>query len=486
MLRSGLYNISSAVVRLTLGLLTVPLLIRIMGLEAYGLWALVSAIIAVLALAEAGLSIATTVFVARDLAEDDQVGLAQTLLITCSGMLLVATLVAVALWFGAAGALLIPGLNAVQRDQAVATLQLGALVVWTRLLQQVLVGIEQAYLRYGLLNSLLTIQAVLANVGMVCVAFLGGDVYGLMACQAIVGGLMLIAHMIVCWRLVNPPTLRPAWSWVRFRALGQYSLLTWAASLGGALFSQFDRLIVGSALGVASLAIYAAITNVVSQINLLSALPVQPLLPHLGAHTDDVLSSDLIPQLHQSLVINAVIALGLGGSLVMLATPLLRVLLAQEVTTELRMSLAAAVIVYSLYSLNAVGYFVLLGLRAVRVCTTNVLFFGTLTLALIAVGAYFGGVLGAVLGNVGYLGTLYLTWLAMRTFQVPAKVWLRWVSFPVAWFAIVCILAFVTPVSTEWRVLSLAIALFGLGIWFFNDQRASLVPLMRFLAVRQK
>jgi O-antigen/teichoic acid export membrane protein len=486
MLRNGLYNILSAVVRLALGLLTVPLLIRIIGLESYGLWSLVSAIVAVVALAEAGLSVTTTVFVARDLADNDRAGLAQTVSIIAGSMVVVASGVAALLWFGAAIALLIPGLSTEQQGIATAVLQLGALVVWTRLMQQVLVGVEQAYNRYGLLNALLTAQAVLINMGMVLVAYLGGGLYGMMAWQAIAGALMMGAHAVAVWRLLDLGSLRPAWSWPRFRALGRYSMLTWTSALGGALFSQCDRLIVGSVLGVAPLAIYAAITNIVSQINILSALPVQPLLPHLGARASSASGADITPQLRQTLLVNASVAFALGGCLLMLAVPLMRALLGREITPDLLMPLWAAVIIYSLYSLNAVGYYVLLGLRAVWACTINVLLCGAISLAMIAVGAHYGGLLGAAVGNAGYLGTLYLTWRGMRAFQVPLRVWLHWLAFPLAWFATVCLVALTAPESIELRLFLLVVAIAGLGIWFLNSQRVSLDPLMRRLVARLK
>lgn len=486
MLRSGLYNVLSAVVRLSVGLLTVPLLIRIVGLETYGLWSLVSAVVAVVALAEAGLAITTTVFVARDLADQDRVGLAQTLTITIGGMALVATSIAVALWFGAPQVERLASLSLPQQREAVAALRIGALIVWTRLLQQVLVGVQQAYNRYGTLNLLVTAQAVLGSVGIVLVAHLGGGLAMMMLWQALVGAVVLVAHGFVAGRLLAARSLRLVWSWPRARALGRYSGLTWLSSLGGALFSQCDRLIVGATLGIGPLAIYAAVTSVVSQINALSALPVQPLLPHLGARARGAADAELRPQLHQSLVVNAVVAFALGGGMLMLATPLLELLLAREVGAELLPTLWAAVLIYTLYSLNATGYFVLLGLRSARVCTTNVLLCGALALALIATGARAGGLLGAALGNAGYLGTLYLTWRALHDLQVSPAVWLRWLAFPLGWFGAVCALALVAPEAPEWRAGLLLAALAILAAWFIGSQRLSLEPLMRSLVARQK
>jgi Polysaccharide biosynthesis protein len=69
MLKNGFYNAAAGAVRVGLAILTIPVLIRLMGVEEYGLWALASAIVGIVTLAEAGLSTATTVFVSQDLGQ---------------------------------------------------------------------------------------------------------------------------------------------------------------------------------------------------------------------------------------------------------------------------------------------------------------------------------------------------------------------------------------------------------------------------------
>lgn len=70
MIKNGFYNVVGAVIRIGLTLLTIPLIIRLIGVEEYGLWTLVSTMIGIVGLAEAGLAVSTTVFLSRDLAND--------------------------------------------------------------------------------------------------------------------------------------------------------------------------------------------------------------------------------------------------------------------------------------------------------------------------------------------------------------------------------------------------------------------------------
>ena len=174
MLRNSLYNTSGGAIRLGLYVLTVPLLIRLIGIEEFGLWSLVSATIALLNLMDAGLSTATTLFLSRDLADQDERGIAITCTASAVAMLVLATVTATLLVVGASGIVyLFPTLSADQMDAASMAFRIGGIVVWMRLLQIVFIGMEQAYGRYAALNLLNTAQVLLLSLGLLVVAYMG-------------------------------------------------------------------------------------------------------------------------------------------------------------------------------------------------------------------------------------------------------------------------------------------------------------------------
>ena len=153
MLKNGLYNLISALIRNGFNIISIPILIRLVGLETYGLWILVTSFIAIVGLAEAGLSVATTVFIARDLGNEDQEGILQTITFTFGGMLILATLASGMLWISSPSLVnLFPKLDTKDYELAIKAWQLGSIVVWARLLQQVLVGISQDYQQYKIIN----------------------------------------------------------------------------------------------------------------------------------------------------------------------------------------------------------------------------------------------------------------------------------------------------------------------------------------------
>ncbi len=438
MLKSGLYNVLGAGIRIGLTLATIPLLIRVIGVEEYGLWTLVSAAIGIVGLAEGGLSVSTTVFISKDLANDNINGISQTLTLTFGMMLLLATLAAIALWLGAARLVdLFPRLEPVQQAATVQAFQIGGLVIWGRLLQQVLVGVEQAYQRYKVLNILNTIQAGLSSLGMLGVVSLGGKTIAMMQWQAVTSIGMLVIHVWLVFLLMRGLNLHLMWDRNRGIAIARYSLMTWLVTLSSLLFTQVDRLIVGSVLGPAVLGIYAAITSITTQINSFSALPVQPLLPVLsGLMTKQNVSQLIVQQqVKKAIQINGAIALGIGAALLTLAPIVLHTIIPSATTTENILVFRFAVIIYTFYSLNAVGYYILFSINnAVNICATVQFTSTIISIVMIFFGAFYWNLTGAVIGNIGYVGLWFMTFFGMKKLSIGMRLWLGWIYFPMLCF----------------------------------------------------
>jgi O-antigen/teichoic acid export membrane protein len=477
-LKQGFYNTLGGAVRAAITFLTIPGLIRIIGIKEFGLWALVSAVVGVIALLEGGLSVSTTVFVARDLARGDRVGVAQTLTANLGAMLGLATLAGAVLWFGA-GLIqtFVPTLDASDVEQAAAALRISGLVVWARLLQQFLIGIEQACQRYGLMNSITTGHTALSNVGMLVVAYSGGHIVDLMKWQLLVATVMLTVHSMVGWFLLRHLELRPAWDSDKAKRIWRYGSLAWISSLGVALFSQCDRLIVAAFLGAGGVGVYAAVTSAARQVNYLSGLAAQPLLPLASAFSsgrDKGGEPERSRWVRQAIQMNAVVALGLGASLVLFSPEISAFLLQEAGTNQSAWALRVAAVVFALYSLNAPGYYVLLGLGASGFCAAVVVSSGAVTLLLIAIGAKTLGLVGAVVGSAGYLLTLLLTWRGMHHLGLPHRRWLAWVRFPLLWFLAALIADGLLPQSWSLRgifFLAQSGVLFG---WFLRVQGLSI------------
>jgi O-antigen/teichoic acid export membrane protein len=438
-LRNGLYNAAGGVVRIGLAILAVPVLIRIIGIEDYGVWTLASSIIGLATLAEGGLTVTTTFFLSKDIAHDDKVGVSETLTSTFIAISLFATIAASFLYFGSEFIVsFFPKLKSDQYIQALTAFKLGSLVLWARLLQQHLVGLIQSYEKYGLLNILGTIQNTISTLGLIIIAALGGRVIEMMEWQVLQGFGALATYYLFSSKIIKYADPHFIWSHSRSIAVLKYSSVAWAGSLGSALFTQGDRLIVGSLLSVESLGIYAAITSIVGQINTLSALPISPLLPSITklSTSTNTGTSEIEKKLRQSLQLNVLIAFSLGALIVAMAEKILTEILGTNVSISAIHALQFAATIYAMYSLNAVGYYILYALGKVKTCTIIHFLSAVLSLVIILILSSKIGLIGAVIGNCGYILTCLMTIVSLNELKVKVSLWFKWLVFPFVWFLI--------------------------------------------------
>src|SRR5260370_22506763 len=102
LLRNGLYNVVGQTLRGAASLLAIPFLIRFLGIREYGVWSLAYAVLAVLAMSEAGISVAAAVFLSKDLAKRDFAEFGNTLTIILICAVLVSVGLCLLTWFSGA------------------------------------------------------------------------------------------------------------------------------------------------------------------------------------------------------------------------------------------------------------------------------------------------------------------------------------------------------------------------------------------------
>lgn len=472
LLKNGLYNTAGGIIRIGLGIITIPLLIRQLGVEEYGLWTLTSAVIGVVTLAEAGLSTATTVFVAQDLGEEDLNSLSQTLTVTITTMLLMATLAAICLWFGAEQIItLFPQLKPSEQIEVSKAFQIGAFAVWAKLIQQVLVGIEQAYQRYDLMSLIGTINSLLTSIGMLSIVYGGGATLELMQWQALSSIFILLIHIWIVKSLLSTASIQIVWNEKKALEVGKYSFMVWICSLGGVLFSRADRLIVGSVLGTQMLGVYSAITDVTSQINVMSALPIQPLVPLLGGlmSKKDRQQSELSNKIEQALQTNSLVAVGLGAGLITLSPICLNFLFASKLGSDSLLLFNICCIIYTIYSTNAVGYYILIAIKEINITTTIVSISGILSILAILIGSYQFGMAGAIYGNSGYCLTLILSIIAMKKINLPLKILRQSLLYPFLFLSLVFFVNLFLSSSNLVRIGAFVIQSIVIVYWYFTS-----------------
>ena len=430
-LKQGLQNSAGALVRLAVSVVTIPFLLRHLGLSDSGLWFWIQAVVALICSVESALATTATVFLSR---ETSGAGTSSRLTVALVSAVFLGVALAGALWLFATPVSLLAGdLSSRDSGHVVRAVGVSSLVVLARILQTPFTAMQHARRGFGLWNLLQTAQVVATSLGAVAMAMRTRDLVSLVGWQAVMAWLFLGTHAVVAARLWGLTGRRLVWSRTHWREMTRYTADACVGTLGAVLFAHGDRLVVGPLLGAAPLSVYAAMTTIASQINTLSATVAQPLLPRISGPAsrdrDEVLEL-VAPPLRLS------VAAALGLSLGVVAWgPIVMALFVprwSEVGDDTALRLMA--LIYGLYSLSAAGYYLLQGMGRIRITGVVILSSGLASLATIWTGAYYFGLRGAVAGNVSYTGTMVLVALAMRDLGIPVRRWLPWLAEPLLIF----------------------------------------------------
>jgi O-antigen/teichoic acid export membrane protein len=340
-------------------------LLHSLGGPGFGLWAFAVAISGFGGLASLGVGVATTKYVAEDLASGCPQGATETTRAALSvalggGLLLIALSTAFAPILagtafarmgevGEVGASLIlgVGLLALQEIDGVFT---GALRGAQRfdLAAQVEIGMRIAWIGAVIAAAWFTRDAIATLMISNALGILKAVVKGCAAQSALRGRCMI-------------PTLSTA----SMRRLVRFGKWMWVQNLGGILFTVADKLIVGAIFGAADLARYSICMQLAQLVHAIQATALQPLFPWVTARL-----ASPVPVASTTLKRTAVI-----GGIACLVAPLILIFtadtflnlwisptFARENSDICRVLIGA----YGLLAFNIPVHYLLMGLGAIR------------------------------------------------------------------------------------------------------------------------
>ncbi len=447
MLKNGLYNLFTGVVKATHTIVTIFILTRVMGIEEYGVWALTCSIIELFAIAEAGLSVSTTVFLSTDISRNDRQGFSETLSVTFLLMLCIATLAAFCLWQGASMIVLwIPQLNSFQQQTVIAALKIGSISIWAQLLQQICIGVEQACQQYKILNILDSLQIITLGLGWAILAVNQRGITDLITWQVITSLVFLIIHCCFMSRFIGGLFFRFLWNPKKMREVIVFSVVNWLSVLGVVLFKKSDRLIVATVLGPKQLGLYSIIIDSTNLIHAFATRSIQPIVPAITS-----LSADSGKQINQAEIINKIksafqlhsyVATSLGVTFLLLSGFILNIFLQKQPIENILFEFRIAVVITTIYTIGTVGHYLLLSIQMVKICSVIQICASLTSLFLITTGSIKFGLVGAVLGNLGWSVTILLSFIALKRFDIVFTDLLNWIKVPWLFFLVISLYRF--------------------------------------------
>jgi O-antigen/teichoic acid export membrane protein/SAM-dependent methyltransferase len=437
LMADGVFNSANILISGFIGFLLVPLMLRGLGVESYGIWIAALSLVGILGLFDFGLSITVTREVAASLDQPSKTHAANFvraarnafLLMGVVGAILIATL----------GVPLSRGLHlsALSRKTAPEVFILAGLaLLLDRLLASstsVLCGLR----RFDLRNALAIFSAIVRAAGIVALLRLGANLTWIMIWQVIAAGAAVWAGQIMIGG--NAPEFRTALGWVDWNMVRghlPYGIANQIANFSEIILWQTIPVVVGLALGSAWISTFYIAQKFPISIAPLIWATASALFPALSQHRDESGLAHTQEILEIGTRWTMAIALPLCLGLFITAPELLQAWVHESrpaAVTVLRLITAAVLV----EGLGAASYQLLWGRAEIRkLLTVSVsLAAGALGLSLVLMrrigipGAGWGLFIPMLIASIAYLliaarvcrlGVFHLLWTSLNSSILPA------------------------------------------------------------------
>lgn len=301
-----------------MGLAFVPLYIRYLGMEAYGLIGVFAMLQTWLSLLDFGLAPTLTREMARPIVNAEDTQLRWNLLRSIElAIAALALSTAAMLWTGADW-IATAWLRA-QRLPAITVANACALmgvVVALRFIENLYRGGIVGLQKQVELNLATSLLATLRGAGAVAVlAWVSNSIEAFFAWQAMVSLLSAAVLAAMVYRALPAPAARPSFRWDSLRSIGRFSTNTFAIAALGFLLSQTDKLVLSKMLALADFGYYALAAVLATYVRLLATSIDQAVYPRFVELHSRGQFDELARYYHRATQLSVVLMGGLGVAL---------------------------------------------------------------------------------------------------------------------------------------------------------------------------
>ena len=272
-------------------LLLAPVILRSLGMERYGIWAMANAVLNLGAIVASGFGDANIRATARAIESGQRRDLLDTVRSTLGIHIIFGLITAFVVWMVAPvlTRLVTKGHMELHND-CLVSLRIIAALVFIRAVETVSVSTQRAYARYGAAIQISVAARFLSLIVAALVPLILQTVSSIMIAVLFIAVLALWCQLHQLKLLLGIAHLAPSLHPETTRALLRFGVFAWLQSVAGLLFSQVDRIVAGIALGSAAISAYTFCAQLTQPIYGLTAAGLHFLFPHLAsrsaAHAD--------------------------------------------------------------------------------------------------------------------------------------------------------------------------------------------------------
>jgi O-antigen/teichoic acid export membrane protein len=454
-----------------------PYVIHKIGVELYGIWAVVGVVTGYFGLLDFGVATSLVKHVSECDARKDSEAMNRVihtsfLFYSCFGVVIAVLGLAFTNYF-------LRWFNIPENylEQARSVFLLGVLVYAASHLLNTFRAVLNGLQRMDITNKISVTLSVVSIAGTVFFLEMGYGLFGLMVNNAIVylaGGVM---SGVIALRLLPEVKVLPLCFDPKLLVkLVKFGLQIWTAGIASLFHFQFDKLLLAHFSGLSAVAFYDVASKIVTharEVPLFFSSAIMPAAAELSALKDRKKLEELYFRTTKYMLVSGV---AIGSPVIMFAQPFIDVWVGPGfektvATTQILM------VGYFFNTLTASGYFILngigkpeYGMRSSLVATLSNCILSTVLI--IHVG-YFGVVLGTVISMV--TAAAYFIAMVHKEIQKPVfSFWPRLLAAPLASALLAGVLAnrFQILMPASWvgllAIATVYLALFGLGVIAFG------------------
>jgi O-antigen/teichoic acid export membrane protein/glycosyltransferase involved in cell wall biosynthesis len=399
--RNALYSLAEYAVVPLLTLAATPYLIHRLGLDVYGIWMLVNSIVGLMCAFDFGLCDAMIRFVALNRGRSHRRGIMFAISTAVVVLVPVSLAASLALYvlapFFAARLFTIPTEFS---EVAVYSMQIGAGVLIVRMAELILASVFRGYERYDITVVASVLVRGLTLCSTVSVAILGFGLPAILTVTIGVSAVGLVVQAILARRLVLSSPKHATSEDESWQTIVSFGVMAWIQTITWMIFSQADRLLIGSLVGTGALAVYSVCLQLAQPVHGLVAAGFSVLFPALSRRIGATDTEGFAQNLWTLMKLNVACSLALVISGWFLAGPLLVLLMGERFAAQAITTLQWLVVACFFQAIQVVPHFILMATGDMLFLTlTSVVGLGaTLGVMLVALPSF--GLMGAVLGRL--------------------------------------------------------------------------------------
>jgi O-antigen/teichoic acid export membrane protein len=348
-------------------LLAAPIVLHRLGASEYGLWMIATAVVSAGGIIASGFGDANIQRVARLRGDGDTQAMTHAVRGTLGINLVLGAVIAALAWAAAPfAARHIAAFNAVPFTETLVALRIGSALILVRAVETVAVSTQRAFEQYGETVRISAASRLLTLAAAATLALHGDRAPSILAATGVFLFLGTVMQLRRVQKLLGSAALLPAFEPEATRSLLQMGAFTWLQALGGVIFAQLDRILLGVTLGAQPVAPYSLCVQFSQPIAGVAGSGLNFLFPYLAGRARSMSNQELRRAIAKALACNLAAVGCLAGGLLLAGDWLMRIWAGAQVAHSAQKILPMIVAGSALTGLSVTGNYALQALGRFR------------------------------------------------------------------------------------------------------------------------